>query len=355
MKRLSFAFPLLVLSLVGAGCFGGSSTGPNGPDGGVWKTADGGATWVNEKALVSGASVTASVANVSVLSIAFDPQDHAAIYLGTAANGVLYSLDAGDSWQQAKNLAAGRVTDVQVDPKDKCTVYALSANKIFKTTDCGRDWAEAFFDPRGNVAFTKLAIDWYNPLTLFAGTTDGDVFKSLDGGASWRTSYRVDGNSVTSLVVDPHDSRVIYAGTISQGIAKTMDSGSTWTLIQDQFGPQYGDGQRVVQVVPDPVTAGTVYDVSAYGILKSTDGGATWTALTLTSPPGTIQINSLAIDPTNNQHLVFTGVSTLQFSVDGGKTWKPRTLPTTQSGGKLLIDPAQPSIIYLGVVPAPKK
>lgn len=353
MKRLSLAIPLLALAFVGAGCLGGSATGPTGPDAGVWKTADGGKTWVNEKSLVQGTKVTASVASVSVLSMAFDPQDHLAIYLGTLANGILYSLDGGNSWQQVKVLTTARVSDVEVDPKSKCTVYALSANRIYKTTSCSRDWSQVFFDPVTTKSFTKIAIDWYNPTRLYAGTTDGDIYQSEDSGNSWRPSFRIGGNPVTSLVVDPHDSRVVYAGTSSAGMARTTDSGSSWTWINKQFADQYNDGKHVLQVVPDPVTAGTVYDVSKYGILKSTDAGDTWTALTLTNPPSTIKINSLAIDPTNNQHLVFTGVSTLQFTVDGGKTWTPTKLPTTQTGGKLLIDPSAPTTIYLATIPPP--
>ncbi len=354
----SFLKPLLLagvtLALFGQGC-GTTSTGPTGPDMGVWKTVDGGVTWVNKKAYVSGPKVTAGTASLSVLSMDFDPQDRTAIYLGTAENGVVYSLDSGESWQQSKSLGSGKVNDVAVDPKEKCTVYAVSGNKIYKTVTCGRDWNQVFYNPRTDTAFTQVAIDWYNPLTIYAGTSDGDIYRSIDSGVSWQTSQRIDGNGITSLVVDPHDSRIVYAGTQSQGIAKTTDGGATWTQIKKEFGDQYADGVRVLQVVPDPVTANVIYDVSRYGLLKSTDGGATWTGLQLTSPPGTIKINALAIDPKNNQHMIFTGVSTLQTTIDGGKTWTPKKLPTTQTGAKLLFDPIEPNTIYLGVIPAPSK
>jgi photosystem II stability/assembly factor-like uncharacterized protein len=355
-SRLRFAVPFLALALFGAGCFGSTTTTPaTGPDGGIWKSTDGGQTWVNKKALVSGIKVTGTVATYQVASVTLDPQDHNTIYLATKANGILYSLDGGDSWQQAnKTLQSGQVNAVVVDPKSKCTVYAASANKIYKTQTCGRDWSQIFFDPRTDKSFTVMGIDWYNPTMLYAGTSDGDIFRSVDSGQSWQTAKRVDGVAITSMAVDTHDSRIVYAGTQGSGILKTTDSGVTWTQIQKQFGDDLRDARRVIQLVLDPVDANTIYDISKYGIIKSTDGGDTWKALNLTSPPESVKINALAIDPKNNKHLIYTGVATLQFSTDGGVSWTPKKLPTTQVGQVLLVDPIDSNTLYLGTVAPPE-
>ncbi len=355
MKHLFIVIPLFSLVLLGQGCLGPTSSGPKGPDLGVYKTIDSGKTWINKRVLVTGPKVTGSVASMSILSMAFDPQDRNTIYLGTAENGVVFTLDGGDSWQQAKTLNAGRVNAIAVDSKNKCTMYATSGNKIFKTETCSRDWKQIFFNPRTEITFTRLALDWYNPTNLFAGTSDGDILLSTDAGEHWQTSHRVDGVPITSLVVDPRDSRILYAGTQSHGIWKTKDSGATWMQNKKQFGDDYQSAWRVTQVLPDPIDAKVVYSVSRYGILKSIDEGETWKALTLTAPPGTVKIHALAIDPKNNKRLIYTGVSTLQFSDDGGITWAAKKLPTTQAGNALLIDPLETSSVYLGTVPAPAK
>jgi photosystem II stability/assembly factor-like uncharacterized protein len=359
-RTRSFVLPLMAVMFLGQGCLGTSSTGPTGPDGGVWKSTDNGQTWVNKKAFVQGAKVSAGAATIGVVDMAFDPQDKNTVYLATAANGMVFSLDGGDSWQQAvasnpeKNvLTTGRVNVVSVDPKNKCTVYAASANKIYKTITCGRDWDQIFFDARTDKSFTELVVDWFNPTILYAGTNDGDIFKSLDAGRSWQTAKRIDGVAINSLVMDPRDSRLLYAGTQGDGIWKTVDAGATWTHIEEQFG-DFQDARRTTQVVIDPVEANLIYSVSKYGIIKSNNGGETWTALTLTTPPGTVTINELAIDPKNNKRLIYTGVSTLQFSTDGGATWTPKKLPTTQIGSNLLIDPMDGKILYLGAMPAAK-
>ena len=90
-----FVAPVLALGLLGAGC-STKSTGPTGPNGGVWKTTDGSKTWVNKRALVSGAKVTTDAAKLSVINMVMDPQDNNTIYLATAENGLAYTLDGGD-------------------------------------------------------------------------------------------------------------------------------------------------------------------------------------------------------------------------------------------------------------------
>lgn len=346
------AAPALAIVLMGQGCFGGGNTTANGPDGGVWKTADRGQVWSNKRALVQGAKVTAAAASLSVVDLAFDPQDANTIYMATAENGLVYSLDAGDSWQQAKTLNAGRIGAVAVDPKNKCTVYAARANEIYKTETCGRDWNKVFFDPRTDKRFTQIVVDWFNPTILYAGTTEGDVFKSSDAGLSWSTSKRIEGAAVTHMLMDPRDSRLLYVGTNGSGIWKTTDGGVTWTQINKQFGDDFRDARRVTKIALDPKTANVIYVVSKYGIIKSDDGGETWNGLNLTAPPGTITINALAIDPINPKRMIYTGPSTLSMTSDGGVTWSAKKLPTTRIGSALLIDPKNGDVIYLGTVPA---
>lgn len=350
-----FALPLLALALMGQGCLGTATTAPKGPDGGVWKTTDRGATWANKRALVQGPKVTADAANFSIVTMAFDPQDSNAIYLGTADAGIAYSLDAGDSWQKAKTLATGRINAIAVDPKNKCTVYAASGNKIFKTETCGRDWTQVFFDPRTDKSFTQLLIDWFNPTTLYAGTSEGDIFKSVDAGISWQTSTRVEGVPISSMLMDPRDSRLVYAGTQGSGIWKTADAGVTWTQIQKQFGDEYRDARRVTQLVLDPKAQNALYVVSKYGIIKSEDQGETWKALNLTAPPGTIKINAMAVDPTDTKKLVYVGPTTVTYSSDGGLSWTSKKLPTARQGSVLLMDPKNGNIIYLGTQPQPSQ
>ncbi|MFZ6014734.1 MAG: VPS10 domain-containing protein [Patescibacteria group bacterium] len=339
------------MALLGQGCFAPKkAVSPTGPDMGIWKSSDRGQTWVHKKALINGPTLTADAANFGVQAIEMDPQDRQAVYLGTIENGLVYTYDGGDSWQRSAALEATDVRDVAIDSKNKCTVYAVSANKIYKTETCGRDWETAFFDPRTDKIFTQVVVDWFNPTIIYAGTDAGDIFKSTDEGVSWQVVKRANAN-ITHLVINPQDSRVIYAGTYGDGIWKSLDAGITWTQIRKEFG-DIGDARRVLKIVPHPADASRFYLVHKDGIAMTPDNGATWEALTLVTDIGENKVTDLAIDNNDPSKMVYTGPTALVFTQDAGKTWEVKKLPTANHGSVVLIDPADGNNVYLGILPA---
>ena len=348
-SKFRFFLPFTAVILLGQGCFGGQQTA--GPDGGVWKTPDRAETWEQKRALVTGAKVTADAALISVFDLEMDPQDRKAIYLGTGEQGMMMSLDSGDSWRKVTSLGQQAVRAVAVDAKDKCTVYAASQNKIYKTDNCTRDWKQVFYDPRTDKVMTDVTVDWFNSLIVYAGTSDGDILKSEDGGKSWKIVKRVDGTPISTIVISPHDSRLVFVGTQGSGVWKTLDGGRTWLEIRKQFGDELRDARRVTQLVLDPKNENRIYLVAQKaGIIRSDDQGENWVALNLPAPPGSFTINALAVDPRDPNTLVFTGPTTFTISSDAGNTWTAKKLPTTSAGTKLLIDP-QDSTIFLGTRP----
>jgi len=350
------AFPVRALALVlgvalfGQGCFGGSS-GPKGPDGGVYKTQDRGTTWAQKRVLVEGPKGVA-IDDESIVTMAFDPQDNKAVYAGTAARGLLVSLDGGDSWRPAGALSSGRIEAVAVDPKDKCTVYASQGNKIYKTENCGRDWRQAWFDPKTDKVFTALMVDWFNSTILYAGTSEGDILKSTDAGANWLVSKRA-ASPITSFAIHPNDSRIVYASTRGEGLWKTLDGGNTWLPIKDQL-KDFKNARRVTGVVIDALTPNTVYLVSPYGILVSRTDGNTWEALPVTSDPGDVDIRSFAVHPRESKLLYYLTPNTLLLSGDAGATWTTQRLPSTRPASAMIVDPEDPKVIYVGMGPQPK-
>ncbi|MDD2785838.1 MAG: hypothetical protein PHS79_03005 [Patescibacteria group bacterium] len=345
----------LGLSLFGAGCLFGApaATGPTGPDTGLWKSSDHGQTWVNKKAYVDGPRLTAAAAEFAVQSMAIDPQDRMAVYMGTSNYGLVYSLDGGDSWQRFKSLDATNIKTVAVDNKNKCTVYATSQNKIYKTTTCGRDWQVVFFDPRTDKFFTQIAIDWFNPTVLYSGTSDGDIFKSTDAGVKWQVVKRANA-PINSLVVSTVDSRMVIAGTDGDGLWKTLDGGITWLQVKKEFG-DIAEARRTIQVVIDPTNNNRIYVVHKSGIAKSDDQGSTWTAMTLLTDVGEGKITRMSVDPNNGKNIVYTGPTAVVFSVDGGQSWETKRLPSTGAGTAVNVDSKDGNVIYLGTTPVKKK
>lgn len=347
----SFLVPALALLLLGQGC-SGSSQGSTGADGGVYKTSDRTVTWVQKRVLLKGPKAV-SFGNDPITVLTADPQDHLAMYAGTSERGIVTSLNGGDSWEEiTKGPKGSMIRALAVDPKDKCTVYATMRNKIYKTENCHRDWIEAYFDPKTEKIFTTIAVDWFNSTIVYAGTSEGDVFKSTDAGLSWSVIHRADAR-VESILFDPRDSRVVYIGTDGDGIWKTLDAGKTWLNIKNQL-KDFTNAKRVSKLVIDRAEPATLYLVSKYGLLSSTDGGDSWTALKLTTEPNAVEITDFAVNPRNEKELAYVTKSAMVISSDKGATWNAKKLPSSRPATALWIDGEDGNVMYLGFGAIPK-
>ena len=106
LLRVVLLLPLMALTL--SGCTlslgTGSNTGSGGAtDGGVFKSLNKGGNWA-QKTLIQSVGAKRSFAAVDIISLAFDPSDHKAIYAGSLANGLFYSYDGAEGWQVAAGL-----------------------------------------------------------------------------------------------------------------------------------------------------------------------------------------------------------------------------------------------------------
>lgn len=121
----------------------------------------------------------------------------------------------------------GAVRALAVNPSSPQTLYAGTGGGVFKSSDGGGSW-RAVNTGLGNTTVSALAIDPVNPAILYAGTAGG-VFKSVDAGAGW-TDARAGLGPVTvaALAVDPSNPAVLYAGTSTGGVFKSIDGALNW-------------------------------------------------------------------------------------------------------------------------------
>ena len=350
-RIISILVPVFSLILLGQGCTGGSTTS-NAADGGVYKTPDRGTTWVQKRVLVKDAK-TYTLGNDPITAIVLDPEDHKTVYAGTTERGIIMSLNGGDSWEEVtKGPKGSRIESIAVDTKDKCTMYAAMKNKLYKTNNCGRDWSEMFFDPNTLKVFKVVKADWYNPTILYAGTSEGDVFRSTDAGLSWLVATRANA-AVTDILIDLRDSRTVYVATAGDGIKKTMDGGNTWMPITQQF-KDFTNATHVNSLAMDNAQSPSLYATSKYGILASQDGGMTWNALKLTSDVGTVDILDVSVNSRNEKEIQYITKTAIIFSSDKGVTWIAKRLPSTRPATALVTDDQDGNTIYLGVGAAAK-
>ena len=153
-----------------AGTGGGAQKFSSSPGGSVFKTTNGGASWVG-----AGIGLTAD----AVLSLAIDPVTSSTVYAGTRNHGVRKSTDGGTSWT-ATGPTTKPVFALVVDPGTPSTLYAGTASGVFKSTDGAASWTAATSGIGAQQVFA-LAINPVSPSTLYAGTRDNGVFRTSTG------------------------------------------------------------------------------------------------------------------------------------------------------------------------------
>ncbi|MDD4900571.1 MAG: YCF48-related protein [Patescibacteria group bacterium] len=352
MKKISllkFAFLAVAAALTLSGCSLSFNTGAGknsaATDGGIYKSSNKGANW-QQKASILTVGSKKSMAAVDTVALASDPQDNLAIYAGSVANGLFFTYNGGEGWQQAANSGQVTVTNIAVDPANKCVIYATGTNKVYKSMDCSRTFGVIYFDNDLKVSVTALAIDYTNSSNVFIGTSRGEIIMSSDQGATWRTLNRFK-NQVDKIVFNPVNVKNIFVGT-ANGVFRSIDSGLTWKSLEEVL-KAYNSNRPFRDLIMIKADKPTLFLATSYGLLKSTDNGSSWSKIELITPVSGATINSIAANPVDANEIYYVTNTTFYRSLDGGKNWLSKQLPTTRAGRKLLVDQKNPSVIYLAV------
>jgi photosystem II stability/assembly factor-like uncharacterized protein len=286
--------------------------------GGVWKTTNGGASWV---------ALTDSQPSLAIGSLAIDPGNSQVIYAGTGEQngnggdrfygaGILKSTDGGTTWTNlARNYFA---------PGASCVGDGV----------CGGDMIGAIAVRPG--ASNELLAAVESTSTIRAG-----INRSTDGGVTWTPIFNL--RTATSVIFA--NSTIAYAGIDSQGVYKSVDGGATWSPangISPSPTISIANTGRVTVAVADS-TGSTVYAIVANdsgalgGLYKTINGGGSWTKLSIADfcggGGGTPQCwydQAVAVNPTN-ANVVFAGgsgtpnSSYVLRSTNAGSAWTVTT------------------------------
>ncbi len=343
-KKITLLLGALVL--IGQGCVSVQFGAKGGADGGIWKTADRGNSWF-QKVVLPAVGSAKSIANVNTNSLTQDPSDPQAIYIGTNQNGLLYSYDGGESWNQVDKLSLGRVELPMIDPRDKCTIFVAQGNKLLKSVDCARTFNIIYFDARPDVRISSSLIHPRRVGEVFIGTSAGNLLKSADGGLSWAT-LKTFPSQVQVIVLDPFSNVNFYLATKGHGIWKSTDEGKTWQDLSPNTRNFIGSNE-VSHLVQDIVANDSLFLVSKHGLLHSADGGLTWKKINLLTPPLTTVISSFAINPKNPREMYYGTATTFYKTTDGGDTWSTKRLPSSRAATALVLDYSNSNVLYMGV------
>ena len=279
-------------------------------------------------------------------------------------------------------VTGGRVHDIEAVPSDPSTLYVAAASGgLWKSTNRGHTWVNVF-DTMAVSTFGDVALAPSNPEIVYAGTGEQNnrqssswgngVYRSDDGGASWRHLGLAETRHIGKVEVHPTNPDIawvaalgnLWAASPERGVYRTRDGGRTWQKVL------YADEHTgAVDLVLDASDPNTLYAATyqrlrrtwgfngggpGSGIYKTTDGGDTWTELTNGIPAGDKGRIGLAISRSNPKilnALVEHADRNLQGtyrSEDGGATWQR---VNAQNGrpmyySEIFIDPSDPNRVY---------
>lgn len=329
--------------------------------GGVWKTTNEGTTFI---------PVFDEMPTASVGDIAIDPRNHDVVWVGTgeanifrssnAGCGVFKTTDGGTTWSLMGLENTHTIGRIRINPNNTNIVYVAATGHewtpneergLFKTTDGGKTWTKILYvdentgvfdlllDPRNPeviyaTTWERMRLKWNDPRT-FATTKNCGIWKSTDGGKSWKQIN-------TGLPAPQHRGRigidlcltkpdVMYAYLDNYEIAYTAKPGE-----MDSYGRQK----------QDVIKGATVY--------RSDDAGATWKQVSgLTAQMKTFMerhsgtygwvFGQIRVDP-NDENTVYTLGIQLNVSYDGGQTFTSLRGPHSDHHG-LWIDPENSNYI----------
>jgi photosystem II stability/assembly factor-like uncharacterized protein len=323
--------------------------------GNVWKTENAGTTWE---------PIFDKYGSYSIGSVAIDPSNRLALWVGTGENnsqrsvgygdGIYKSLDGGRSFVKVGLESSEHIGKILIDPRDSDVVYVAAQGPlwsaggergVYRTSDGGATWervleidentgvSDLIFDPRDpDVLYAAAYQRRRHVWTLIDGGPGSGIHKSTDGGSSWKELEKGLPNGDMGrigLAISPIDPNVIYAiveaADDKGGFYRSADGGEHWSKMSDYVS---GSPQYYQEIFADPHQFDRIYSMDTY-FMVSDDGGHNFHRVG--EKYKHVDNHALWIDPDDPDHLLIGTDGGLYESWDRGATYDfKENLPITQ-------------------------
>lgn len=295
------------------------------------------------------------------------------------------NLFSGMRYRMIGPFRGGRavaVTGVQGHPDT--FYFGAVGGGVWKTTDAGRVW-EPVFDGEKIASIGAIAVAPSDTNVIYVGSGEPDMrsdisygngmYKSVDGGKTWKHIGLDDTRQIGDILVDPHDANLVYVAALGhsygpnaeRGVFRSTDGGATWkkVLFKDE-------NTGAIDLAFDPQNSKTIYAAlwqtrrppwNVYppsngpgsGLYKSTDGGDNWTQLTNGLPTeglGRIGVAVAATDSNRVYAIVDAKQGGLYRSDNGGQSWRLADNESRIWGrgwyfGGVTVDPKNEDVVYV--------
>ena len=318
-------------------------------NGGVWKSDDYGRTW---EPIFDGQSTQ----SIGAIAVAASEPDVVYVASGeglqrpdlSVGNGIYRSNDAGKTWTHLGLRDGQQIPALAVDPRDAKHLFAAvlghpygpnAERGLFRSNDGGATWEKALYVDE-NTGASDVVLDPANPDVVYASLWEarqgpwefgnaydgphGGLFKSTDGGKTWRKLTRGLPAEVVQIyiAIAPGNPNRLYASAASSRevrIFRSDDAGETWAPATTDPRPamRIGGGDLPVPKV-DPRNPDVVYSTSTV-TWRSQDGARSWSALR--GAPGGDDYQNIWINPLHPEIILLVSDQGAIVTVNGGRTW----------------------------------
>ncbi len=279
-------------------------------------------------------------------------------------------------------IASGRIADFAVDPRNSSHYYVgVCSGGVFETHNAGVTY-KPIFDGEGSYSIGCIELAPTNPDVVWVGSGEnnsqrsvayGDgIYKSVDGGSSWKNMGLKRSLHIGRIVVHPADEDVVYVAAMGplwgpggdRGVFKTVDGGENWELVFE-----IDEHTGVVDLVMDPTDPDVLYAASyqrrrhiwtlinggpGSGIHKTTDGGRTWNEISSGLPGADMGRIGLAISPAapRTVYAIIEAANDkggFYRTTNAGQSWQKMSdhvAGSPQYYNELVADPINPDRVY---------
>jgi photosystem II stability/assembly factor-like uncharacterized protein len=346
-------------------------------NGGIWKTTDYGRTWFP----IFDDQPTGSVGDIVVA-----PSNPNVIYIGSGeglqrpdlsvGDGIYKSIDGGKTWVNLGLKDAQQIGGLAIDPTNENRLFvaalghpygANTERGVYRTTDGGKTWERVLYKDE-NTGAIQVTLDPKNPDIVYADLwaarqgpwengawngTESGLYKSTDGGTTWKKITKglptiQQGLGRIGFAIAPSDPNRLYAtvdaAPAAGGIFRSDDAGESWQRIQTDTR-LWGRGGDFAELKVDPKNADIVYSANIV-TWKSADGGKTWNAFR--GAPGGDDYHRIWINPNDPDIILLASDQGAIITVNGGETFSSWYNQPTAQFYHVSTDNAFPYNVYGG-------
>lgn len=264
------------------------------------------------------------------------------------AGGNVFTSESNKSVWEVLGPNGGDVRSVAIDPRDKDKLYISTMDgQVHVSADAGRSWRLLASFGKPQLVLDQLFVDSRDSNVIYTsghrGKLPGGFFKSKDGGATWKEAKDLKNEAIHAMTQSAADPNTLFVGT-KNGIFVSKDSGDDWTKVDSGTSPIDINSMAV-----DPKNDETIYAGTNWRPYKSTDKGKSW-RLIKTGMIDDSDIFAITIDSRDTSHVIASACSGIYESNNGGENWKKiQGIPSQSRRTRDIVQhPSIPGTIYAG-------